>query len=283
VLERFEVSVPEEQQALLATIDPEWAKFQVMLDDVAAKLDKSKESFREKVKHMVDTFVKEVAQLGDEFTKSAPFSHDKITTRSAMQYIAAWKDQAAAARQKVRLHHASLSHSWGLYLPHCTVPCRCTSVTLSAVFQAADLRPGMDIFNIQQPPYKELANTEKDLDFLEKIWGIVQEWQSNYNGWKDGKFRDIKVSISFLAVYHYARLLFIVVSVMFVPASCNYSAARICAGTVCCSGGLQHQSEQQRGPATPHSAALVAACCRWTKWKKLPCALEKPSSNWAVR
>ena len=64
---------------------------------------------------------------------------------------------------------------------------------MSGLLQAVDLRAGMDIFNIQQPPYKELVNTERDLDFLEKIWGIVQEWQSSYNGWKDGKFRDINV------------------------------------------------------------------------------------------
>lgn len=51
----------------------------------------------------------------------------------------------------------------------------------------------MDIFNIIQPPYKELANMEKDLDFLEKIWSQVKEWQGLYNNWKDGAFADIKV------------------------------------------------------------------------------------------
>lgn len=35
---------------------------------------------------------------------------------------------------------------------------------------------------------------EKELDFLEKIWGFVKEWQGSYLSWKDGSFVDIKVS-----------------------------------------------------------------------------------------
>ena len=34
---------------------------------------------------------------------------------------------------------------------------------------------------------------EKELDFLEKIWSCVREWQGLYNTWKDGAFADIKV------------------------------------------------------------------------------------------
>ena len=44
-------------------------------------------------------------------------------------------------------------------------------------------------------PGQELANVEKDLDLLEKIWGLVKEWQTLYYGWKDGAFTDIKVCV----------------------------------------------------------------------------------------
>lgn len=60
--------------------------------------------------------------------------------------------------------------------------------------QASDLKAGMDIFGIPQPAYKELAATERDLDLLEKIWVVVDEWNASYSSWKDGKFRDIKVN-----------------------------------------------------------------------------------------
>ena len=28
---------------------------------------------------------------------------------------------------------------------------------------------------------------------MEKVWGTVTEWQQLYNGWKDGRFGDLKV------------------------------------------------------------------------------------------
>jgi dynein heavy chain len=36
---------------------------------------------------------------------------------------------------------------------------------------------------------------ERDVDLLDKIWGLVREWQGCYAGWKDGAFADIKVGI----------------------------------------------------------------------------------------
>ena len=50
VLERFEIQIPEDQLQLLDSLDPEWAKFQVALDDAANKLEKYKDNFREKVR-----------------------------------------------------------------------------------------------------------------------------------------------------------------------------------------------------------------------------------------
>jgi dynein heavy chain len=51
----------------------------------------------------------------------------------------------------------------------------------------------MDIFNIPQPPYKELLLIERELELLDKMWGLVAEWEATYKGWKDGLFRDLKV------------------------------------------------------------------------------------------
>jgi len=31
------------------------------------------------------------------------------------------------------------------------------------------------------------------VDLLEKMWGTIAEWQQLYNGWKDGRFGDLKV------------------------------------------------------------------------------------------
>ena len=108
---------------------------------------------------MLDSFLKEVTALSDEFFKGAPYSHEGTSASDAL---------------------ASIEHSRQL-------------VTDSRK-RAGELKSGMDIFNIPQPPYKELAAVEKDLELLERIWGMVKEWQDLYLGWKDGSFTDIKAS-----------------------------------------------------------------------------------------
>jgi hypothetical protein len=52
----------------------------------------------------------------------------------------------------------------------------------------------MDIFSIPQPPYKELAFLEHELDLLSKMWGVVAEWETTYGGWKNGHFKELKAS-----------------------------------------------------------------------------------------
>jgi hypothetical protein len=59
--------------------------------------------------------------------------------------------------------------------------------------KAVDLKAGMDIFSIPQPPYKELTSMEADLGKLAAIWTIVQEWECSYNTWKKSKFKEIQV------------------------------------------------------------------------------------------
>jgi dynein heavy chain len=51
----------------------------------------------------------------------------------------------------------------------------------------------MDIFAIEQPPYKETAATQRDLELLEGIWGLKKEWQDSYSSWKDGQFKALDV------------------------------------------------------------------------------------------
>lgn len=54
----------------------------------------------------------------------------------------------------------------------------------------------MDIFSIPQPPYKELASTEFELQTLSNVWSAVAEWEAKYDAWKACKFRDINVRSS---------------------------------------------------------------------------------------
>ncbi len=105
VLEKFEVQVPDEQLDALDALEPGWARFQAGLDDAAARLDRSKESFRERVKGMLDAFLRDIATMYEEFVKGAPYGPEAVgvggSAAAAMRMVAAGKRQAAAARAKV--------------------------------------------------------------------------------------------------------------------------------------------------------------------------------------
>lgn len=50
---QFEVPPTEKETALLETLEPEFAAFQLVIDDASVTVEKAKDSFREKVKSMV--------------------------------------------------------------------------------------------------------------------------------------------------------------------------------------------------------------------------------------
>ena len=138
----------------------------------------------------------------------------KTDVAAAMQFITAAKAELAAQRQKaselksgmdifnisqpaykelIQNEKVSLELFSGLML---FVACalwpaniKCIQGTASQAYEwvlhhspshvkVACLRPGCHM---------------QDVDLLEKVWGTVVEWQQLYNGWKDGRFGDLKV------------------------------------------------------------------------------------------
>lgn len=66
-------------------------------------------------------------------------------------------------------------------------------VVAAARQKAAELKAGMDLFNIPQPPYKELASMASDLEKLAEVWAVVSQWEASYASWKQSKFKDVQV------------------------------------------------------------------------------------------
>ena len=131
-----------------------------MLEEAAGSLEQAKGNFREKVRGMVETFGRKVSQVTETFTTVAPFSAAGLTSAAAMRVLEEQRTLCVDVRTR-----------------------------------AAELKAGMDIFNILQPPYKEVGEMERSLDMLTSIWGVVREWEGSYDTWKLGKFKDIQVSV----------------------------------------------------------------------------------------
>jgi dynein heavy chain len=66
------------------------------------RLERSKDSFRDKVKTMLEAFLREIATMQEEFVRASPTNNEGTSSRAALAFIAKWKAAVAAARQKVR-------------------------------------------------------------------------------------------------------------------------------------------------------------------------------------
>lgn len=54
--------------------------------------------------------------------------------------------------------------------------------------QENNIRKGLNIFKIDQPPSHLILTLEKDLGHLQSIWELTSEWESAWDSWKSGTF-----------------------------------------------------------------------------------------------
>nr|XP_034330791.1 dynein heavy chain 2, axonemal-like [Crassostrea gigas] len=55
-----------------------------------------------------------------------------------------------------------------------------------------EIRKGINIFKIDQPPSKEIANLEKDLEVIETIWNLNKDWEGLWGDWKGNQFTQLQ-------------------------------------------------------------------------------------------
>jgi dynein heavy chain len=58
-----------------------------------------------------------------------------------------------------------------------------------------DLRFGLKHFDITLNSLKDLTDVESELDLLDKIWGIKQKWDTQWEAWKIMKFLDLDTEV----------------------------------------------------------------------------------------
>lgn len=77
------------------------ADAQVGIAEGATRLDRSKDMFREKVKSMLEAFLRELATLQEDFTRLQPTTKDGVSSTTALAFVAKRKGLVGSARQKV--------------------------------------------------------------------------------------------------------------------------------------------------------------------------------------
>ena len=75
-LQPLQVNLPDAELAQLDALEPEWARFLATLDEAFVALERAKETFREKLTRLLDSFVKDVGTSREVFTQDAPYTFE---------------------------------------------------------------------------------------------------------------------------------------------------------------------------------------------------------------
>ena len=162
LLARFEVVVRDAELARLDGLEKVFDAHVATLKRMDETLVEAKESFREKLIKTVDAFTHDVDEHRRAFTADAPIDVADAVGRAPLARAKAFIESNAAAAAAFRQTEQ-------------------------------DLKAGMEIFGMPAPPLSGLVECEKETAQLSGVWNVIEEWITAYDGWKDGKFKDIDV------------------------------------------------------------------------------------------
>ena len=158
LLEKFEVTVKEQELIKLASLRGSWVEYKAMLHDAQTRLTKAKADFKDDLMASLTEFGNAVSSMRNEFLRNAPFDAS-FSASKAKELMEEYKGRVGEVRTKEQ-----------------------------------DMRAGLDIFNIEPPANQETIDTEKNLELLATIWGEIEEWNTCMDGWKFGQFASMDVA-----------------------------------------------------------------------------------------
>ncbi|XP_042256267.1 dynein axonemal heavy chain 2 [Thunnus maccoyii] len=156
ILDKYEVPVEQAVQDLREVLNEEWVWFQQVLIDSDIMLQKHKEKFKNSLILSSEEFKKKIQTTVQEFNSTGPFD-SALSTELALKQIVGHRSQLEALKRE----ESTILH-------------------------------GLGFFKIEQPPFKNIQMLEKDIDYLQQVWEITQEWNTNWNIWKVDQFATLR-------------------------------------------------------------------------------------------
>eukprot|EP01116_Phalansterium_solitarium_P023771 TRINITY_DN849_c1_g1_i4.p1 TRINITY_DN849_c1_g1~~TRINITY_DN849_c1_g1_i4.p1 ORF type:complete len:3887 (-),score=1955.58 TRINITY_DN849_c1_g1_i4:123-11783(-) len=154
-LDKFDVTIDEREKAQLELLPHAWHEFRTLLLDTEEAIKSKKETFKNKLLQSGDEFGKVVNTFRDDWLKSQPTSSE-FSAAKAYSAIDDYRKQLEGLVEKEQ-----------------------------------KLKEGLAIFAIDPPSYKELSQTAKDLDAIEQLWRLKDDWETTWNKWKTVPFTQL--------------------------------------------------------------------------------------------
>nr|CAH8839495.1 unnamed protein product [Trichobilharzia regenti] len=158
ILDKCEVTYTEEVSSRRANLANDWVQFQSSLASAEMMIKKSKEKFKVGLLSDTEEFKRAVSHLLQDLQTNGPFAAH-LQPQEALDILNNFREQL----DNLKKHELELRH-------------------------------GLNLFKIEQPPCKEIVVIEKDLDLLTTIWSTNLEWDKNWESWKVGRFYDLQTN-----------------------------------------------------------------------------------------
>ncbi|OQR83321.1 dynein heavy chain [Achlya hypogyna] len=158
LLAEFDVQISDEEARDLAGLRPQWDAYELMLVEANTMLQKCKLSMKQSLQDTVAELSHHMVELRTEAVSSLPYSDADTTSAAAHATLVAFeaKMEATRARQAV-------------------------------------LKKGLDIFGIEESPNEDFVRTERELELLQQIWQLYDEWDGVWSSWKHNVFNALDV------------------------------------------------------------------------------------------
>jgi dynein heavy chain len=152
-LKKFDVTLTEEETTTLETFRGDWSAFEITCNSADGMLEDSKLNMRQNLDGELAAFKAEVTRVRDECVQGLPTGVQEGGVTEALEKLEFFTKRIADTRKR--------EHS---------------------------LLPGIEVFGLAREQNQSLADTEKELVMLEKVWGLQQQWADTWDGWRSGKF-----------------------------------------------------------------------------------------------
>ncbi|VDD80599.1 unnamed protein product [Mesocestoides corti] len=156
ILDKCEVTYAHEVVTRRSNLHTDWANFKDNLVNCEEMIRRTKEKFKLNLLAESDKVKKKIASLLSELQANGPHAFS-ILPEDALKICQGFSERLGLLLEK-----------------------------------ETEIRNGLTIFKIEQPPCKETTLIQKELDILEQIWNMNKEWEANWVQWKSGKFSDLQ-------------------------------------------------------------------------------------------
>jgi len=157
LLEKFEVDVAPAELARLESLDTQYEAFKAFLATIDKNLAGCKRNMKADLEKAATSFEAEAQTLLDYFTKESPQSGESLTTKQALEQLQKLTEQLEKNRATEK-----------------------------------NLRNGMEVFDQTLEDNPHLITVEAGIKLLQELWGMNGEWEDIWDGYKSGKFAELK-------------------------------------------------------------------------------------------